>query len=68
VFFDEFESERLEIDGAVTSRFLPHEDEGEVLERCPKVDGLATRGVGSSKKRNKEEGERRMREGRTKKK
>ena len=51
VFYDQFESTKEDIEGAVTSRFEAVETTGESLTSCRKVDDLIARFVGESKKK-----------------
>ena len=68
VFYDQFEAEDLEVEGSMTSRYLPVEKDGEFLKRCQKIADLNSRKATSQKKRGKAEAERRLGEGRGKKK
>lgn len=68
VFFDNFEGEEENLEGAMTSRYLPVEGDGSYLERCPKVDNLNPKKEASGKKKSKEEQERKLAEGRSRKK
>lgn len=68
VLYDEFESERHDIEGSMTSRYLPMETDGECLRRCQKIENLQNRQASASKKRCKEEGQRRLRDTRARRK
>jgi hypothetical protein len=67
VFLDEFEADKDNPEGAITSRFLPLEGEGDSLRRCQKVENLAARAVTPRRKGGKEERERKVVEARGRK-
>jgi len=68
VLYDEFESEKSDIDGAITSRYEPVDTNADTLHKCQKIDNLTCKKSTPMKKKSKDEGEKRMGEVRTKKK
>lgn len=66
--YDQFEAEVEDIEGSITSRYQPVETDGEHMTTFRKVNDLNNKRATPAKKKSKEETEKRLTEGRGKKK